>query len=320
MSIWKKYSDVSKAAWLEKISTDLKGKEAADFHKKQADGTLIKPWYHREDTGHEVSIPGRSYDKIHLGCMIDAGDPTMDHDYLMDNLTGGCSFIHIDAKKDDSLTELLEGVHFEMITSIIHMTDGADQNSFLSGLKERKDVDIQIIDGSSGTSILDLRVANEKLLSAFMTFAEEMSQSNETDAVHVLLDFDHDYISSITKVMALRLLWANVCEAYSRNHRDHRLIISGYVSDAIRTTEIHQDLIAITQVMTAMFSADVDVIFPFSSTDTAEDRRLIRQAYHVLTLEGHLGKVRAPYSGSYALEKIASEKAKAAWKDFIKTI
>ena len=43
MSIWKKYSDVSKAAWLEKISTDLKGKEAADFHKKQADGTLIKP-------------------------------------------------------------------------------------------------------------------------------------------------------------------------------------------------------------------------------------------------------------------------------------
>jgi len=320
MSIWKTYPDISKSAWLEKVAADLKGKNSEDYYQRNPFGTQIEPWYHREDTTHDISIPGRTYDKIHLGCLVVTDDASMGSDYIIDNLAGGCSFLHIIDNTDDNLKSAAEGVHFEMITSVIERNESTASQAFLTELSGDKKLDLLIIDQASFNYKIDLRGTEENLLAEFIRQADEIAQQNEVSHVFCQVEFDHHYINSITSVLALRLIWANICEAYGRSHDNCKLIIEGFISSSIRTSEIHQDLISITQVMTAMFSSDVDVIFPFTSKDDKESRRLIRQAYHVLTMEGHLGKVKAPFQGSYALEKIALDSASQAWTDTIKAI
>ena len=210
-------------------------------------------------------------------------------------------------------------MHFEMISTVIDLSE-EKETRFITSLKEGKDIDFRVIDGASPLRLIDLRSAHEGQLKVFLEQADKLMSATSDIEVICQVVFDHDYITTITQVMALRLIWANLCEAYDKSHLTQSLVIEGFVSDTIRTSEIHQDLISITQIMAAMFSADVDVIFPFHHSDQEEDRRYIRQAYHVLTMEGHLGKVKAPYSGSYALEKIAVNMAQKAWSDYSNSI
>jgi len=322
MSIWKSYSGVSKSTWLEKVDVDLKGKKSEDYHTRNSFGIQIEPWYHRDDTKHSMVIPGRSFDKIHLGCVVDTTrKPSTDDNYVIDNLVGGCSFLHMISDKDDGLSSLLKGVNFEMISSLFEIRENSDiAGDYVSELRINKEFDLHIIDKESTCHMIDLRGDKEGFFREFMRQADLIAQSNNTYYAFCQVEFDHNYIDSITQVLAMRLIWANICEAYGHSFHDHTIIIEGFVSPSIRTTEIHQDLIAITQVMAAMFSADVDIICPFRTEDSKESRRLIRQAYHVLTMEGHLGKVKAPYRGSYALEKIAFDMASKVWTEYIKTI
>jgi len=233
---------------------------------------------------------------------------------ILDNLVGGCSYLRVVSDSDLDYPNLLKDVHLSMITSDWHIQDPERLNAYVASDTEEKDINLNIRSGSKDISFIQLTQTAE-MYERFLDQADRYLNEHAKGDFTCSLEFTHDYTQSITQVLAIRLLWANLCEAYSINGRD--LIIEGRISEEVRSAEIHQDLIAITQMMAAMFSSDVDIICPMGSDDNQENQRLIRQAFHVLTMEGHLGKVKAPYSGSYALETIALQTAQNAWEKYV---
>jgi len=312
MSMWDTFPSVSKEQWLEKITADLKGKSPNDFFVNGGSGQLIEPWYHKDDTKHAISIPGRTLDRTLLGRYISVEDAGEANKAALASLEGGSSYLHFKINKSIELNQLLAGIHLEMITSVwdVDDTEPFELSPVLSDAKD----DIHLYPESHG--IIDLKEKSD-LVEAFLSAEDMIIKSDMTSRITCQIPFGHAYIENITTVLAIRLLHANLCEAYNIDKNELPLIIEGHIKPEVRSDEIHQDLISITQIMTAMFSADVDVICPLADEDSAENQRLIRQVFHVLTMEGHLGKVKAPYAGSYALEKIAFDMAEKCWTNYV---
>jgi len=98
MSMWNTFPSVSKEGWLEKVRVDLKGKSPEEYYVKGVRGQQIEPWYHKDDTTHEISIPGRTLDRILLGRFITVDDITSSNKATLESLIGGCSYLHFKIK------------------------------------------------------------------------------------------------------------------------------------------------------------------------------------------------------------------------------
>lgn len=306
---------VTKEQWLAKIDADLKGKSRDDFYRESLADATIKPWYHKEDTNHSITIPGRTIDNILLGIILDLDDPHVANKKLLKNLMGGVSAIHVRANQELNPEILLKDIMLDMITSIWEADHTSHIKSHISTSYPTNSCDSYIISPISSNKVIQLTSSPQRL-SDFLSQAEGLV-TNSVETIFCQVPFDKDYVKSICQVLAIRLLWANLCAAYGSTAR---LIIEGVVASDVRSDDIHQDLIVLTQVMAAMLSADVDIVCPMSPEDSEEDQRLIRQAFHLLTMEGHLGKVRAPYAGSYALEKISVDMAYNTWTTFVNNL
>ena len=308
---------VTKEQWLAKIDADLKDKARTEYYRKSLAEATIEPWYHKEDTKHDIVIPGRTLETILLGLILDVDDLVVANKKLLNNLLGGVSAIHVCADKELSLEKLLRDVMLDMITSIWEVEHASNITSHISTSYSANSCDSTIISPASRNKVIKLTSSHHPL-SDFLSQAESLV-SNSVETVVCQVPFDKDYVKSICQVLAIRLLWANLCAAHGASS-SARLIIEGVMASAVRSDDIHQDLIVLTQVMTAMLSADVDIACPMSPDDNEEDQRLIRQIFHLLTMEGHLGKVRSPYAGSYALEKISVDMAYNTWTTFVNNL
>jgi methylmalonyl-CoA mutase len=130
------------------------------------------------------------------------------------------------------------------------------------------------------------------------------------------------YFMEVAKLRAARMLWSKILEAFNVNEENRKIFIH------VKTSKLNQTyfdpFVNTLRTTTEAFSAivgGVDSIHtnPFDeSFNPADDfsRRLARNTQIILKEESHLDQVIDPAGGSYFVEKLTDEIAKAAWELF----
>lgn len=131
-----------------------------------------------------------------------------------------------------------------------------------------------------------------------------------------------DQFATIAKLRAARRLWARIAELSDaspevRAQRQHvvtsRPMMTKYDPwvNMLRTT--------VAAFAAGVGGADSVTVLPFDSALGRPDafaRRIARNTSSLLMYESHLAKVADPAGGSYAVEKLTDDLAKAGWAEF----
>ena len=137
------------------------------------------------------------------------------------------------------------------------------------------------------------------------------------------LTIGNTYFANIAKIRALRLLWANVLEAYELASPQLPPIVV-HLEDESQTDDMHTNMIrAAAQAMSAVIggasrlyvlSAD-----QYAQPDTSGDfvLRIARNVQHLLRYESGFDKVVDPAAGSYFLDTFTEALAAEAWQKFL---
>jgi methylmalonyl-CoA mutase len=130
----------------------------------------------------------------------------------------------------------------------------------------------------------------------------------------------NEQFASIAKLRAARRLWARVLElseAATREQRQHvvtsRPMMSKYDPwvNMLRAT--------VAAFAAGVGGADAITVLPFDSPLGRPDafgRRIARNTSHLLIDEAHVARVADPAGGSYAVEKLTDDLARAGWEVF----
>ena len=130
------------------------------------------------------------------------------------------------------------------------------------------------------------------------------------------------YFMEVAKLRAARMLWSKILEAYGVSAEYQKMFIH------CKTTEFNQTYfdpyVNMLRTTTEAFSAivggaDSIVTNPFDESFNPSDnfsRRIARNTQIVLKEESHLDQVIDPAGGSYFVEKLTDDFAKAAWQLF----
>jgi methylmalonyl-CoA mutase len=136
------------------------------------------------------------------------------------------------------------------------------------------------------------------------------------------------YFIEIAKIRALKILWANILEAYGTRNAKIPDIEVHLSSDAFGDNPNTNMIHGTTQAMSAVLGgANRLTVLPADAKNgksTDFSKRIARNVQHLLSMESFLDRVIDPASGSYYIEKLTEKIAEAAWLEFqkmeIKTI
>ncbi len=138
-------------------------------------------------------------------------------------------------------------------------------------------------------------------------------------AVSLRLSTDQRYFESIAKLRALRRLWANICAAFDADVPAH--VLADGSTRMLCVSDIHNNLLRLTAATFAAACGGADSIAlpPYSAplgADSPAIRRATRNIQLVAMLESHLGAVADPAAGSWFMEDLTDQLARAAWAQF----
>jgi methylmalonyl-CoA mutase len=133
--------------------------------------------------------------------------------------------------------------------------------------------------------------------------------------IQFLVDLDMDYFVQIAKLRALRLLWANVLNAYglSPNTSTHIAVQTNpksYDETDHNTNKIRMTTIAMSAVLGA---ADRITLQPTNDEDAIFASRIARNVQHILKMESYMNIVADPAAGSYYIENLTNTLAEKTW-------
>ena len=129
------------------------------------------------------------------------------------------------------------------------------------------------------------------------------------------------FFVDIAKLRALRILWANLLDAYGAGDAPLPLLVA-HLARETQADDQHTNMIkAGTQSMAAVIGgADRLYVRPadFFNQEPSSSftRRIARNVQHILKMESHLDRVGDPGAGSYYIEMLTEKLADAAWREF----
>ena len=129
-----------------------------------------------------------------------------------------------------------------------------------------------------------------------------------------------EFFPEIAKLRALRILWANVLEAYGV--RECGLSLKVYTHSAGAGQDINQSMIrASIQALSAVIGG-TDLLYISYPEEGQQERgesfyrRMGRNVQHLLKMESSIHRVADPGAGSYYIEKLTDALADRAWSKF----
>ena len=133
------------------------------------------------------------------------------------------------------------------------------------------------------------------------------------------LSIGRDLFPEIAKLRALRLLWTGVVERAGAPAEAAAMVLHARTSAATLTTR--EPWLNLLRVAAEGFAAvvggvDALTLSPYDEalgTSGDATRRHALQAHHLLAEEAHLGRVADPAGGSWAVESLTDQLARAAW-------
>ena len=156
---------------------------------------------------------------------------------------------------------------------------------------------------------------------------EEAGLDVETAAGQIVLRVavGRDFFLGIAKLRALRRLWAKLLAACGAADPPAPFVHAVSSDFALTRRDPWTNLLRVTTEVFAAVTGGADAITaaPYdrllrSADDPAGSRlgrRIARNTQHVLSEEAHLGRVADPAGGSYYLETLTDELARAAWDE-----
>ena len=150
----------------------------------------------------------------------------------------------------------------------------------------------------------------------------EVKIDDVASAMQVSSGISTFYFMEIAKLRALRILWANLIDAYKGKSKSKEIYVHAKTS---RYFHAKNDIyVNILRTTTSVFSAilgGVDSLHSSSFDETAGvpdefSRRLARNTQNILKEESHLSSLIDPAGGSYYVETLTSQIASEAWELF----
>lgn len=183
-------------------------------------------------------------------------------------------------------------------------------------------VDLRLCSRAGGTLVQELSLALSTASGYLARLSGEgFKPSDIAAAVHFCFPVGSLYFPEIAKFRALRILWQNLCRAYGVEKVPPALIHAESSTWNKTLYDPHTNLLrnATEGMSAALAGCDTLVLHPFDhpfgETDTFS-RRISRNAQVIMKEEAHLDKVADPSAGSWYVERLTSELAKKAWRQF----
>lgn len=149
----------------------------------------------------------------------------------------------------------------------------------------------------------------------------------QTEMANDLLQFSvsvgRSYFPEIAKLRALKILWANVLEAYGVRNPVIP-VVEARLAPGVFDEDVHTNMIRSTiQAMAAVLGGvNRLTVLPsdfYSGESTAFSRRIARNVQHLMRLESFMDRVIDPAGGSYYIETLTKKIAGQAWAVFQNT-
>lgn len=327
MKLFEQFQPVTKEEWLQKVTTDLKGKkDIEDLSTAQVGTKVVSPFYHRDDITYQIDIPDSYNTQAMLGVRITIEDEERGNQLILESLEGGVSFLYLNVKKTAvDFNILFKGVLLDLITVVLQLEDNSDIASCETYINKEYGAPPAgfSIKGDS-SHVIETENSIISALQSFLKNASLILSSNEhNNPIFFQLPVGHNYIENICAIRATRLLWANLLEAHGHPFDGIPLHVQCEVSLEILSEVQYDNMISLTQIAMSAMSGGADIIMlPPSDVlsnfeGKEETRRISRNIYNLITMEAHMHRVQSPTDGSYLFDKVSAELARDNWKEFI---
>ena len=296
--------------------------------------------------------PTRSGDwdiRAHLGVV----DAKVAHEEAMTDLEGGVTSLWLRMAPGADLDTLLDGVFLDLAPVVLDATDDAlgTARTFLAYAEdvelhaatnlgipaEQATAEAAALAGGAGvlafvvdaTAVHDQGASDVQELAASMhtaaTYLRSVTEAgvSASDAA-ALVEFRYaatdEQFPTIAKLRAARQIWARVLELSGVTGVEQRQ----HVVTSRPMMSAHDPWVNMLRTTVAAFAAgvggaDAVTVLPFDSPLGRPDafgRRIARNTSALLISESHLARVADPAGGAYAVEKLTSDLAAAAWDLF----
>ena len=337
------FSKTTKAEWLKKIGSDLKGKAIDDLQKTNSSGFQFSPFWSEEDQPQFPfpQIPGafpftRSYRsqnnhwEISQSIDLSQSAKTANHQ-ILDALQGGANALYFQNYSPAvELEHVLQGVFLNYISLHFAPHPHPEVVQQLQSIANTQQVSLDEITGSFGLTVAKkswevfpkMRSITFSTLGKALTPQEEIyeigkqviafSQHQSVDEwapyIQLELEVKTDYFSEIAKLRALRTVYALLTKALGAKNicSSAAFIHSVSAPSSILPQLEHNNLLrTTTEAMSAILGATNALTLLPHIPETADfSLRMSRNIQHLLQNESHFHQVIDPAAGSYFLENL----------------
>lgn len=184
-------------------------------------------------------------------------------------------------------------------------------------------VDMRGYDASGASPALSLGMAMATG-TAYLRALEAggLSIDDAAKQISFVLTTDTDLFVSVAKLRAARTLWSRIVTASGGSEEAAAMALTAETASSMMTRrDPHTNILrtAIAGFGAALGGADKISILPFTHALGLPNelaRRVARNIHVLLAEESNLGRVMDPAGGSFALESLTDDVAKAAWAQF----
>lgn len=330
-NLFSDFPPVRKTEWLDKIKADLKGRPVAELFWQLADELVVDPFAHPEDRRRQLDQPLTDLRHWWIGASAQAGPALAS---LIDELReGGVQSLRLVVEARGQMPEVVEllGSRWpDLPHLVLDLPEGAD-SEWLEGLAFAKKPDwvagaacvgaARVIVVGGTDPVATLVGALQQGCAALAEAVEQRGLSAKDAHSRLVFRFETgpEYFLELARLRAFALLWGHVLEGWQVAPRKPVVEVH-FAAEAYGDDPYHNMIRATTLAMSALLGgADRlevrPVVLPHEG-ETPFTRRIARNVQHILQLESHFGKVADPVAGSWYVEQLTDQLARAAWDRF----
>lgn len=329
------FSGHSKAEWIKKIKSDLKGKKRETLQSEWLAELGLSPFVHSEDLSEYAAPLPRQWDRPHLAEAFSGHESAS---ALIESLQHGISAPIITEWADRAaFWSDRAQVDWSMLYPIFpaeNLPESWDDPNhphqqmhffFLSGdnaqSRSYRRQTGRFSFHIKATEANDIPMALTNWLSSMVLQIDEL-EANQVpqffeNSIHKKT-LGRNFYLELSCLRAMRRLAHQLQSDYGVEPKP--LAIWAHIGPDLALDEMKANLIPYTAAAFAAVTGGADFI-QFEAArveDPKLGRRLHRNIYHIFDMESHLFHVQDPAAGSYAIEKITQTLSQKAWEGFIK--
>jgi len=346
MGLFEDFDKVSHQDWIDKINTDLKGKDYKEtLVWNSEEGIAVQPFYNGIDKVSNTPLKSNNDWKIRETVVIHHLETANKNALLA--LKGGANAILFigDIKSQSEMDTLLKDIQADIIELHFYNSNPKQTSSFITLnkgsisndiLEKSTDVDIDELVALTNSDTCFRTITIKSNSNELIIKELALSLSKGVEYLNLLTDKGIDaqliaskmqftfgistnYFFEIAKLRAARKLWQVILDQYKIQNTT--MVIHSETS--IETSSVEDENFDILRNTTKAMSAiiggcDSLTVRPHDSEKMNFSNRIARNVQNILKEEAFFDKVINPADGSYYIEHLTEEIASKAWASFQK--